>query len=152
MANLILVCGGGLSVYSFRPKRSILFHLDIDDHGVRRRTLGRLAVWGDVDHYGAQEASVMSNFSRILFLAISTALFFDFCTALRETPLVPSEPSLLVDEPSGARRADGLAGLLMDVFQVSTPIAIPKDVPSQCQQLLMSYSFGNSYGKPFSGE
>lgn len=94
----------------------------------------------------------MSNFSTICFFAVSTALFFDVCNALRRAPLVPPLPPLLVDEPSGLLRADGLAGPLMDVFEVSTPIAVPKEVPSQCQQVLMSYSFGNSYGKPFSGQ
>lgn len=94
----------------------------------------------------------MGHFSAIFFLAICTALLFDVCIALRRASLVPLLPSLLVDKPSVLPRTDGVGAPLMDVFQVSTPIAIPKDVPSHCQQVLMSYSFGNSYGKPFSGE
>lgn len=94
----------------------------------------------------------MGNFGTPFFLAIFAALLFDVCIALRRAPLVPPIPSLLVDSPPVLRRADGVRAPLMDVFQVSTPIAIPKDVPSQCQQVLMSFSFGNSYGKPFSGE
>jgi hypothetical protein len=92
------------------------------------------------------------NFSTMFRRAFCAIFFFNVCTAIKRHPLVQTIPSLLLDESSVSRRADGAVAPLMDVFQVSTPIAIPNGVPSQCQHVLMSYSFGNSYGKPFSGK
>jgi hypothetical protein len=94
----------------------------------------------------------MGYFNTMFFLAISAAFLFNVCIAVKRASLVPPISSPLSDNLSVSRRADGAAASLMDVFQVSTPIAIPSGVSSQCQQVLMSYSFGNSYGKPFSGK
>jgi hypothetical protein len=88
----------------------------------------------------------------MFFVAIFTAFLFNVCIAFKESPLVLPIPSPLSINPSVAKRAEGAGPPLMDVFQVSTPINIPSGLSNQCQQVLMSYSFGNSYGKPFSGK
>lgn len=100
----------------------------------------------------ARDDSDMGKVSAAFLLATSAAFLFDVCIAVRRVPLVLPMSTLLEDKSEVLQREDGATAPLMDVFQVSNPIAMPKDVPSQCQQVLMSYSFGNSYGKPFSGE
>lgn len=51
--------------------------------------------------------------------------------------------------PAALRPRAGPTSALRN-FQVSSPVYSPSD--SKCEQTLMTYSFGQSYGKPFVGE
>jgi hypothetical protein len=91
------------------------------------------------------------GFSRICYVVLTAAILFNVSFAVKRVPLGSIMPPQLPDSSSILRRADA-ASPLMDVFQVSPPVAIPGGALSQCEKTLMVYSFGNSYGKPFVGE
>jgi hypothetical protein len=92
--------------------------------------------------------------NRCLYIALVMALLLNVSVAVRRIPRDLIQPPQLLNSPSSmtTRSTAATAPPMMDVFEVSPVVKIPADVRKQCQQTLMVYSFGNSYGKPFVGE
>ena len=136
-------------------KRS--FNLKSSDCGSKRSSLiiyedvkGVGYLCGNSQMMGCRNFHV-GLFSRICYVALTAAILFNVSFAVKRIPLGSIMPLQLPASSSILRRADA-ASPLMDVFQVSPPVAIPGGALSQCEKTLMVYSFGNSYGKPFVGE
>jgi len=140
----------GLLPRAFDPRKHN-FHLEIGDDKLDACNLGDMTIVTNVGASG-RFAYRMGQLTKMFYVALTTAFLINVCTAATKASLVSPIHQQLSDSTSGTRRADAAAASLMDVFQVSTPITIPSGVSSQCQQTLMVYSFGNTYGKPFVGE
>jgi hypothetical protein len=92
--------------------------------------------------------------SRFVYIALVVALLLNVSLAVkrisRDLMILPQ----LSNNPSSTtkKRAGTAAPPVMDVFEVYPAVKVPAGVTGQCQQTLMVYSFGNSYGKPFAGK
>jgi len=83
----------------------------------------------------------------MLFIVL---LFSSVSVAALSNPAGADQRAFLPKKPQQpARAAANTSGILRN-FEVDPPIYTP--TPARCQQILMTYSFGNSYGQPFIGQ
>jgi Peptide N-acetyl-beta-D-glucosaminyl asparaginase amidase A len=113
-----------------------------------------------VDHHGFLMSNEMVKMAlrrfllgahrRLAFLALTTIFLLSACFGIARESSLPVQ-SLNIDVKSTKIYRRAIATTMMDVFEVSAPVTVPADA-QKCETTLMTYSFSNSYGKPFVGQ
>jgi len=106
--------------------------------------------WGGRGHSVAAFSS-RTGLPTLCHLILSMVLLMSSVTvAALSNPVGAGQRAFLPLKPHQLARAAANTSAVLRNFEVDPPIYTPSSAP--CQQILMMYSFGNSYGQPFVGQ